>query len=226
MSPLTRFGSLFAYLLFASTAFADGHDDLNATLERLMSGLNGAFDSGAQLRAEKLSNTPKEHWHQHVYRSFTRIDAPDVGDNVFVVTLRDDGPEGRIDMVEFQVWSLSVDEERGAVKMVPQRFRTPEAYTSVTRDPAAFKDFKASDLVPSDGAAGCPIYWKPSDTGLIHGVSGVPCLGPIRSEMLSWDWTYILSGTALWMSFAGRNEAGDIVFGRQDQTPWRLDKVE
>jgi len=59
----------------------------------------------------------------------------------------------------------------------------------------------------------------------MHGVSEKPCLGPIRDAMLSWEWTYILSDTALWMSFAGRNDGGEIVFGRQDQLPWRLDKV-
>ena len=217
--------SLLALALPTPATVADGHGNLTRTLDRLMTGLDGAFDSGTQLSAEKLSNTPAEHWHQHVYLSFARIDAPDVGENVFVVTLRDDGPQGRIDLIEFQVWTLTVDEERDAIKMAPRRFKTPEAFTQVTRDPSAFKDFKADDLVPSDGAASCPILWKPTSNGFIYGVSDTPCLGPIRGQMLSWEWTYVLNDTALWMSFAGRNDEGKIVFGRQDQTPWRLDKV-
>ena len=206
-------------------AFAAIEAELDQALNTLMTGLSGAFDSGPQVRAEKLSNTPVDMEHQHVYRSFTPIDAPDVGGNVFVVTLRDDGPEGRVDMVEFQVWTLTVDAERKAVRMAPRRFKTPEDYVAITRNADAFNNLKASDLVPSSGAAGCAILWTPSSSGLIHGVSEKPCLGPIRDAMLSWEWTYILSDTALWMSFSGRNDSGKIVFGRQDQLPWRLDKV-
>lgn len=209
---------------WSSSAFAAEAQSI--TLERLMTGLSGAFDSGAQLRAEQLSGTPDDHQHVRVHRAFTRIDAPDIGENVFVVTLRNDGPDGPIDFVEFQVWTLTVDIDRNAVEMAPQRFKDPKAYAPISYDADRMKGLRSSDLVPSDGAASCPIYWQ-TDGDLIKGISGMPCDGPIGKppKMLSWDWTYILGDTALWMSFAGRDEDGQIVFGRQDQTPWRLDKV-
>lgn len=202
-------------------------EDLNVTLERLVTGLASAFDSGAQLRAEQLSRTPKADQHVRVHRAFTRIDAPDVGDNVFVVTLRNDGPDGPIDFVEFQVWTLSIDSERNAVKMAPRRFKNPQAFADISYDADKMKGLRASDLVPSDGAASCPIYWQTKDD-VIKGVTEKPCNGPIGKppKMLSWDWTYILGETALWMSFAGRDpDTNAIIFGRQDQTPWRLDRV-
>lgn len=212
-------------VLFWSSASV-GAEDLKSTLERLMTGLAGAFDSGAQLTAERLSGTPDDQQHVRVHRAFTRIDAPEVGENVFVVTLRNDGPEGPIDFVEFQVWTLAVDTDRAAVKMAPQRFKDPQAFADISYDADKMKGLRASDLVPSDGAASCPIYWQ-VDGDVIKGVSGKPCLGPIGRppKMLSWDWTYILGDTALWMSFAGRDDTGEIIFGRQDQTPWRLDRV-
>ena len=67
-----------------------------------------------------------------VNRTFTRIDAPDVGEYVFAVTLRNDGPDGPIDMAEFQVWTLEIDASRNAVKMAPQRYKTPEAYVDIS----------------------------------------------------------------------------------------------
>jgi hypothetical protein len=205
----------------ASAATQSG---LEQVLTRLMTVLPGAFDSGAQLRAEELSLAPEAIRHVRVHRSFLPIDTPDVGENVLVVTLRDGGPEGEIDLAEFQVWTLTIDRVRGAVEMAPRRFKTPETYVTFPHDAGKFKNLKASDLMPSEGAASCPIYWTPSN-GVLRGVSGKPCDGPIRGTMLSWEWTYILSDTALWMSFTGRNDSGEIVFGRQDQLPWRLDKV-
>ncbi|MEQ8734452.1 MAG: CpcT/CpeT family chromophore lyase [Rhodospirillaceae bacterium] len=199
---------------------------LKVTLERLVNGLNGAFDSGAQLRAEQLSNTPAELQHQRVHRTFTRIDAPDVGQNVFVVTLRNGGPNGPIDMVEFQVWTLTIDTPNNAIKMAPYRFKDPKTYAPIGRDPKKMKGLKASDLIASDGAAGCIIYWRAVDT-VARGLSGKPCLGALSPTrpVLSWEWTYILGDTTLWMSFAGRDDNDNIVFGRKDQLPWRLDRV-
>ena len=217
----------FVFLAAMLTPFPAAATELQDTLARLMSGLDGAFDSGSQLAAEQISGTPKEAQHVRVHRAFVRIDAPDVGDNVFVVTLRNDGPEGPIDMVEFQVWTLEIDEDQNAVKMAPQRFREPERYAAIGGEPEKMKGLKPSALTPSEGAAACPILWRPAE-GVLHGVSGKPCDGALRPgrPVLSWEWTYILGEDALWMSFAGRSkEDGEIVFGRQDQLPWRLAKV-
>lgn len=216
---------LLASLAFSTPALADSLDD---TLGRLMTGLSGAFDSGPQLAAEQLSNTPKEMQHVRVHRAFVPIDAPDVGDNVFVVTLRNEGPDGPIDMVEFQLWTLEIDRAENAVKMAPQRFKDPEFYAAIGSEPEKMKGLKQSALTPSDGAAACAIYWRPVDD-VIHGLSGKPCDGAVRPgrPVLSWEWTYILGEDALWISFAGRSkEDGEVVFGRQDQLPWRLDKVQ
>lgn len=224
---MTRFAVPVLLALFCPL-MAHAAEDLSITLERLMAGLDSAFDSGAQLRAEQLSGTPEADQHVRVHRTFTRIDAPDVGDNVFVVTLRNDGPDGPIDFVEFQVWTLTIDQNRNAVKMAPRRFRDPQAFADISYDPDKMKGLRAADLVPSDGAASCPIYWQ-ADGDVIKGVSGKPCNGPVGKppKMLTWDWTYILGETALWMSFAGRDpDSGAIIFGRQDQTPWRLDRVK
>jgi hypothetical protein len=223
-----------ATLLLAVIFFAEHSQSANAadtlslkiTLERLMRGLNGAFDSGAQLRAEQLSNTPQQLQHQRVHRTFTRIDAPDVGQNVFVVTLRNGGPDGPIDMVEFQVWTLSIDTANNAIKMTPYRFKDPATYAPFGRDPKKMKDLKAAELMRSEGAAGCVIYWRAVNS-IARGLSGTPCRGALAPNrpVLSWEWTYILGDTALWMSFAGRDDTDAIVFGRQDQIPWRLDRV-
>lgn len=215
-----------AALLSAFAAQPLHAQGMDTSLARLMTGLNGAFDSGPQLTAETLSGTPKDMQHVRVHRAFVRIDAPDVGDNVFVVTLRNDGPDGPIDMVEFQLWTLEIDQEENAVKMAPQRFKDPERYAAIGSEPEKMKGLMKSALVPSEGAAACPIYWRPVD-GMLHGISGKPCDGAVRQgrPVLSWEWTYILGDDALWMSFAGRGEDGEVVFGRQDQLPWRLDKI-
>ncbi len=199
---------------------------LENTLARLMEILPGEFDSAGQLRAEQATNTPKESTHGHVYRSFIRIDAPALGNNVLVSTVRYGGRDGQFDNGEFQVWTLNIDRGKGAVLMKPQRFKMPATYIANNRNPNAFKDLAASELVPAHGGASCPIAWTPNGTSL-RGITDPPCKS--RSETMDmdliWDWAYSLDESGMWINFAGRNDAGDIVNGRADQMPWRLEKL-
>jgi hypothetical protein len=61
-----------------------------------------------------------------------------VGTNLLVSTVRYGGRRGQLDNGEFQVWTLSVDSEKGAVKMALQRFKTPEDYIENDRNPAGY----------------------------------------------------------------------------------------
>lgn len=200
--------------------------DLHQTLTKLMTLLPGEFDSGRQMRAEQATKTPKESVHGHVYRSFVPIDAPAIGQNALVSTVRYGGRDGQFDNFEFQVWILAVNQTKGAVQMKPHRFKTPEEYVANARNPRAFTELTPSELVPGHGGAGCPVYWT-SDGDTLRGVTDPPCksLSETMGIVLAWEWAYSLDESGVWINFAGRNEAGDIVNGRVDQMPWRLDKL-
>jgi hypothetical protein len=220
--------ALLAALLMASPAAATNSPiELKSVLARLMDTLPGQFDNAAQLYFEEDSKTPKELLHGRVYRSFTRIDAPDIGANVLVATVRYGGKDGQFDGSEFQVWTLSVDAERKAVKMSPRRFKDPAKYIDIARDADKLKGLTSADLVAPSGAAGCDVFWRVYGTDL-RGVTEPGACSSMSSTLkvpLNWEWEYILTADEMWLSFAGRDGTGKIVSGRPDQVHWRLGKA-
>jgi hypothetical protein len=84
-----------------------------------------------------------------------------------------------------------------------------------------------SDLKPSEGAAGCEIWWRPSGEKFVGHTDAAACKHVSRStgKQLDFAWEFTLSKIDQWISFAGRDATGKIVFGRQDQTPWHLEKM-
>ena len=203
--------------------------ELRTALKTLMVWLPGQFDSEPQRFFEEEYKTPKELVHGRVYRSFTRIDAPTLGDNVLVAQVRYGGRDGRFDAAEFQVWTLTVDGEKRAIRMTPQRFKSPANYQDVATYPARFVGLSAADLLPAESAAGCTIWWRLSGKQLRGATEPGVCrtvraAATARTELF-WDWEYVLNDEELWINFAGRDTAGKVVAGRADQTHWRLGKA-
>ena len=143
-----------------------------------------------------------------------------------MATVRYNGPNGLFDNGEFQVWTLTVDADRDAVVMAPRRFGNPDPLIAVSRDAEAFAGLAADDLLPPEGAAGCDILWRSDGEALVGlTVAGCRSMSSTMNMVLSWEWQFRLQGDDLWISYAGRNAAGEIVSGRPDQVPWRLDRV-
>jgi hypothetical protein len=220
--------ALLLSLLSGSPALATNSPiELRTTLATLMERLPGRFDNAAQLFFDQETKTPPAEQHGRVFRSFLRVDAPAIGANVLVAQVRYGGDAGRFDDAEFQVWTLAVDAEHKAVRMAPRRFRDPGPYRDRALDAAAFKGLTPADLLPAEGSAGCDLYWRKYGEDL----RAVTAPGECRRRSMSlqkdidWSWEYILSGTELWVSFAGRDERGRIVAGRADQVHWRLGKA-
>lgn len=201
--------------------------DLDQTLADLLTQLPGIYDSEAHKLEDEAKGLPKELVHGWVNRSFTVVDAPDVGKHVVVMTVRYNGADGMWDNGEFQTWTVTVDEPRGMVRMDPHRFKDPEHYKPIARDADAMAGMTKDELLPPEGAAGCPIYWTKED-GTLQGATDPKTCVNMSSTMgipLGWEWSYVLGDDALWLNYAGYNKAGEIVNGRADQLPYRLDRV-
>lgn len=219
--------AIFAASLWTASAGATNSPiELRTALKEIVSGLSGEFDSEPQRFFEVAYATPEDLVHGRVYRSFTSIDAPDVGANVLVATVRYGGKDGRFDAGEFLVWTLGVDSEAAVVRMWPRRFKDPDRFKAVAQDAAAFRGLRADDLAAAEGAAACAILWR-LDGAQYRGVTEPGCrsVSYTTNTMLSWEWVWTLSAEELWISFAGRDDDGTIVAGRTDQVPWRLGKA-
>ncbi len=193
-------------------------------IDELIQTLPGEYDSGSQLRAEEVAGVPKDLRHGRVYRSFTRIDAPEVGQYVVVNNVRYGGPEGSFDAAEFQAWILKPTESGNAVSVSPMRFRDPDRYMHAPGKASTYEGLAPSDLAPPEGSAACDIEWRRVDGGLLGTTEADPCvhMSYTMNVPLAWAWRYFLAEDAFWITFAGRNDAGEIVNGRSDQLPWRL----
>jgi hypothetical protein len=223
-APAIAAVSALAALLAWPAAATNSPIELKMALARLMASLPGEYDSEPQRLFEAEYKTPVEQQHARVYRRFTRIEAPDVGANVLVATVHGGDKYAPFDQAEFQVWTVTVDETRRAVRMSPRRFRDPAKYQSVATDAAGLA---ASELVPATGAAGCDLYWRLIGTQLRGRNDPGTCRTTLRRQAVeaSFDWEWLLNDEELWITFAGREAGGRLVMGRADQTHWRLMKA-
>lgn len=224
MKPIVQIAFVLLVLFYPPAAAATS--ELEERRDRLVSLLTGEFDSSAQMRGEQATNVPEDKVHGHVYRSFIRIKAPKVGEHLLISTVRYGGRDGQFDNGEFQVWTLTVDEERSAVKMAPRRFKTPDDYIENGLNAAAFATLTPDELVPPHGGAACPIHWY-TNGDTLRGITDPPCesMSSTMGISLKWEWTYSLDDEGMWLNYTGRNAAGEIVNGRKDRMPWRLDKL-
>ncbi len=216
-----------AALLTQPAAATNSPIELKTALERLMNELPGEYDSEPQRFFEAEYKTPPALQHARVYRRFTRIDAPEIGANVLVATVHAGDRYAKFDPVEFQVWTLSVDETRRAVTMSPRRFRDVAKYQAIATDAAKLAGLAASELDAATGAAGCVLYWRQLGTQLRGRNDPGTCRTTLQRQAVEarFDWEWLLTGEELWISFAGRDAAGRMLMGRTDQTHWRLMKA-
>jgi hypothetical protein len=227
------FASVFApvvavALLFAGPAASTNSPiELKTALQNIMTHLPGEYDNEPQRFFEAEYKTPKEQQHQRVYRAFTKIDAPDVGENVIVATVHASDKYSKFDEAEFQVWTLTVDSARQAVRMSPRKFKDPAKYAPIATDAAKLKGLAASELIPAKGAAGCDILWRVHGSQWLGRTDPGTCATYLtrRQTNASFDWEWLLNDQELWITFAGRDPAGTLVMGRADQTHWRLSKA-
>lgn len=205
----------------------DSPIELRSTLATLMERLPGRFDNAAQLFFEQQTGVPQAAQHGRVFRGFTRVEVPALGEHLLVAQVRYGGDAGSFDDGEFLLWSVSVDAQQRAVRMSPRRFRAPQRFRDRALAPAAFRELTAADLQPAEGAGSCDLYWRKYGDDL----RGVTLPGRCRARSaalgreLDWSWEYVLTADELWLSYAGYDTAGRIVAGRVDQAHWRLGRA-
>ena len=223
----TLYGVVLAALWAAPASATNSPIELRTALATLMERVSGRFDNASQLFFEQEYKMPEKEQHGRVFRSFIPIDAPDIGENVLVAQVRYGGDSGTFDAGEFQVWTVAVDAERKAVKMSPRRFKDPDKYKDKALDAAAFKGLTPADLVPSNGAAGCDIYWRKFGNDLRGESEPGACrkMSTILKTEVDWSWEYILTDPEMWLTYGGRDGSGKVVSGRPDQVHWRLGKA-
>jgi len=131
--------------LRAGPAYDQTRPELEAVLADLIAWLPGGWDSYPQVHFERRYRVPAEGEHEHWYRVFERVDAPQIGDVVFYGQINlggRDGPLMHRTQILYKVW---IDEKRGAVVINGQPPLNAEKYTDLHLFPELWGEVQMRD---------------------------------------------------------------------------------
>ena len=127
---------------------------LPETMARLMAIMPGTYDTAEQIKAEAAGGIAEAQRHERRHVIYARIDAPQIGPNVFFRQERKDGPAGEIIARGLAVFEPdpSADGIRMWLRNIPEPARftdlhlKKELWGQVTFDPTY--------------GAKCPFHWR------------------------------------------------------------------
>lgn len=215
--------SCFALAAFVLSAGSVAAQSASADLARL---LVGEYDSQRQMQEDQANNVPKEMSHARINRTFVSTDAPDVSDIVLVGTTAYAANPWIFDHGEFIVWTFTEGEDGNSTVMAPRRFKDLDRRIPFARDGEKLGGFTPDDLEGAVSGAACEIVWTRNGDGFSGRSKPCYVMSTTKKKMLDWQWTFELSDDALWISFAGVDENGDVLDGTPEGSPYRLDRVK
>ncbi|MEQ9444262.1 MAG: hypothetical protein RJS98_01745 [Rhodospirillaceae bacterium] len=227
------------YVLTTSASAAPGYDqdrnELEWVIEQLKEWLPGTWDSYPQVWYEKNIRAPsnaEDGLHDHWYRTFALIDAPQVGDVVFYGQINAGGPNGPIVGRSQVLFNAVIDEELGAVNIFGQGPAEPEKYENLHERPELWR--KVRQREPE--AINCDWLWRRDGNqvfGVLQGKSpdtqlnepGTCSFTSKRTgEQFKADTEWVLTPEQLWL-YDNNWSAGFLFLGREDQTHIRLHRA-
>lgn len=203
--------------------------DTSASLShQLAQMLVGEYDSVRQMQEDKANGVPKDMAHARINRSYVITDAPAVGDPVVVSTTAYAGNPWHFDSGEFLVWTLTEETTNNstAVVMSPRRFKDQARRMPFARDGEKLGGFTDDDLETAVSGANCVLVWTPNGDGFSGRSQPCYVMSTTKNKMLNWVWSYELTPEALWISFEGLDENGDVLDGTPKDSPYRLDRLD
>jgi hypothetical protein len=150
-----------AALPFATPASAAGpgydfdRPQLEAILEDLVAWLPGEWSSEPQLHYERTVRVPVEGEHDPWYRTFARIDAPQIGPYVFYGQINIASRDGPLYSRTQVIYTTSIDEARGVVLVRGQALMDGEKFVNLQDHPELWKQ-----VTIDEPAINCDFIWR------------------------------------------------------------------
>lgn len=204
--------------------------ELESMLEDLVSWLPGEWSSEAQLHYERTVRMPAEGEHDPWYRSFVRIEAPQIGSHVFYGQVNIAGREGPLYSRTQVLYKASIDEARGVVLIRGQAMVNPEPYLNLQDRPELW-----SQVRMNEDAVNCDFIWRRHGDQLVgvlegrtedkrrNGPGTCTFISTSGKEFYS-DAEWVLSPETLWM-YDINTLGGKRFNGREDRTHTRLSRA-
>lgn len=205
--------------------------ELESVLADLEAWLPGDWDSFPQIHLERTLRVPVGGEHEHWYRSFARIDAPQVGPVVFYGQINVGGRDGPLLPRSQILYTAVIDEQRGVVNINGQSPADPEKFENLHRHPELWKEVRMRDAA----ATKCDFLWRRSGTQVVGVLDGKTDERRVKGpgtctytteggQEFSSDAEWVLSPDELWLYDINTLQGLQFI-GRPDRTHTRLYRV-
>ncbi len=211
----------FAMFVGGPASATNTPPELQDVLRDVMAWLPGAYDSGPQIYIEKKLGPPPEGVHEHVYRLFAQVRAPQIGEHVIYSEMRAGGKDGPL--LRQDVFNVSIDEKSHGVFFDVHRIVDPQAHVGAHLDP----DKQRTLVVDPNYGGNCRFFWRRDGEQLRGGFPDMTCtmLSRTTGKQMTWDSEWMLNNHELWIRDDGTYPDGSLITGRKDRLPLRLYKV-
>ncbi len=148
-------GLLHGAYALAGPAYEFDRHELESILEDLASWWPGEWSSAPQNHYENTVRMPVEGEHEPWYRTFARIDAPQIGPWVFYGQINIGGRDGPLYTRSQVLYTASIDEARGVVLVRGQVLPDAEKYVNLQDRPELWKQVKMREDIIN-----CDFIWR------------------------------------------------------------------
>jgi hypothetical protein len=238
---LAAISPILPMLLCASAAAAPGgelgplfdHDrkELEAILDDMAAWFPGEWSSAAQIHYARTVRMPEEGEHEPWWRTFARIDAPQLGTHVFYGQINIGGRDGPIYARTQVLYIATIDEKRKVVLVKGQSLANPEKYVNLQDRPELWKEVRQFD----PAGIRCDFVWHRNGAQIV-GVLDGPIeerrkVGPGTCSYINdagktfvADAEWSLSPDLLWLYDTNKLDGVQFI-GRKDRTHVRLERA-
>lgn len=192
----------------AGPTYDQDRRELESILEDLMAWLPGEWSSAPQVHHERTVRMPAEGEHEDWYRTFARIDAPQVGPYVLYGQINLGGRDGPLYQRSQILYTASIDEKRGVVLVRGQTPADMDEFVNLQDRPELWKLVRMRD----EADIKCDFIWR-RDGEQIVGVLD----GPIEERRKGGP------GTCSYVSNTGKDFFSDAEWTLTPETLWLYD---
>jgi hypothetical protein len=190
--------------------------------------LAGRWDNELQTFFEPELNVPVSLRHERLHALVKPIEAPEFGPVSFYVEYRKGSEAGPV--VRQRIWTLSVDQELGAVRLAGFAPKDGKPLEGAWRQTEGSEGLKPEQLKKDafTTVAGCDIIWRRRGEGFSGATRPATCKLVTNTDkrVLNVSEQHDLSASVWEVRDVGVDERGVRVFGGSELPPTRLKRAE
>ena len=184
-----------------------------ADLDHFLGWFAGEYDNNEQVWQQAVDGVAPEARHEQIHHIFLPVAAPAVGEHTVFVKQYMDGDYENV--YRQRLYSLSVNDERGAIELAVHSFNDEGKYRHADRDPAVIEGIEPGEL---RNIPGCNVYWRFVDGHYLGEMDDGACFyysADLEQNVYITD-TLTLTAEEILIGDKAFDEDGNRLFGRDE----------